>query len=279
MTEAQPYARLAAVYDEIVVDPCYDRWAAYLHELWSVDEAGVRTVLDVGCGTGLMAAALTAREYRVTGVDCSSAMLARARERLGPDVMLIQRTLPTLGVDGVFDTVISTFDALNYLTPDELRATLIAVAGRVRAAGWLVFDLHSDAMLDFTVANPVVAGMADGQQFVIISVVDLAARTVDTRIEVIRSADGDTFAEDHRQYFHRAADVLDTLLDAGFAQVTVTDEYSHQPTDASTLRATWAARRVRDAVSDPPAALRVPKTVRAGHAACAYSWRMPASRS
>ena len=32
--EAEPYTRLAAVYDEIVVDPCHRAWASYLHELW-----------------------------------------------------------------------------------------------------------------------------------------------------------------------------------------------------------------------------------------------------
>jgi hypothetical protein len=30
---ADPYSRLAGVYDEIVVDGCHDRWAAHLHEL------------------------------------------------------------------------------------------------------------------------------------------------------------------------------------------------------------------------------------------------------
>ena len=55
-----------------------------------------------------MAAALTAYGYRVTGVDPSAAMLARARRLLGPEAVLLQRTLPELGVDGVFDAVIST---------------------------------------------------------------------------------------------------------------------------------------------------------------------------
>jgi hypothetical protein len=73
--------------------------------------------------------------------------------------------------------------------------------------------------------------------------VDPAARTCDTRILVIRAADGDTFVEQHRQYFHTAAQVLDALLDAGFRLGAVTEEYSHRPADATTLRATWTARR------------------------------------
>ena len=243
MNEAEPYARLAAVYDEIVVDPCHRVWASYLHELWGSDPAQVHSVLDLGCGTGLMAAALTAYGYRVTGVDSSATMLARARRLLGPEAVLIQGSMPGLGVGGVFDAVISTFDALNYLSPPEFGATVAAVARRLRPGGWLVFDLHTTAMLDFTMANPVVAGTADGRHFTLSSVVDPAARTCDTRILVSRAADGDAFAEQHRQYFHTTAQVLDALLDAGLALTAVTDEYSHRPADASTLRATWTARR------------------------------------
>ena len=243
VNEAEPYARLAAVYDKIVVDPCHRAWASYLHDLWTSDPTGVHRVLDLGCGTGLMAAALTAYGYQVTGVDSSPAMLARARRLLGPEAVLIQRAMPDLGVDGVFDAVISTFDALNYLPTPELGATVAAVARLLRPEGWLVFDLHTTAMLNFTMTNPVVAGTADGQHFTISSAVDPTARTCDTRILVVRAADGDTFAEQHRQYFHTAAQVLDALLDAGFALTAVTDEYSHRPADASTLRATWTARR------------------------------------
>ena len=36
----EAYARLAGVYDEIVVDPCHGRWAAFLHELWAADPTG-----------------------------------------------------------------------------------------------------------------------------------------------------------------------------------------------------------------------------------------------
>ena len=132
----------------------------------------MRSVLDLCCGTGLLAAELIARGYRVVGVDASEAMLARARERLGPEVTLSRMTLPDLTVDGVFDAAVCTFDGLNYLTADELRLTIAAAGRWLRPAGWLVFDLHTDAMMDFTISNPVVAGESAGNDFVISSIVD-----------------------------------------------------------------------------------------------------------
>jgi len=154
-------------------------------------------------------------------------------------------TLPDLAVEGVFDAAVCTFDGLNYLSPHELRLTLAAVARLLRPAGWLVFDLHTDRMMDFTVANPVVAGESSGNHFVISSVVDPGARTCDTRIELTRPRDGVPFSEQHRQYFHPDADVRGSLQDAGFAVAAVGEEYTHQPVDASTLRATWTARRLQ----------------------------------
>ncbi len=245
MTDVDTYSRLAGVYDEIVVDPCYDRWASFLDLLFQGDGAGeVTAVLDVCCGTGLMAQQLLARGYRVVGVDGSAMMLTRARRLLGPDAVLLQQTLPDLEVEGTFDAAISTFDGLNYLTPAELVATLGAVSRRLRVGGWLVFDLHTDAMMDFTAANPVVDGNSEGHDFSIVSAVDVARRTCDTRIHVTRTADTDEFTEHHRQYFFTDQQVRTALRDTGFEILSVTEEYSHQPADDATLRATWTARRV-----------------------------------
>ena len=243
MRHAEAYSRLAGVYDDIVIDPCHDRWASFLHDLWSTDTEGVRTVLDLCCGTGLLAGELIARGYRVVGVDASDAMLALARERLGPEVTLSRLTLPDLEVDGEFDAAVCTFDGLNYLAPDELRLTMASVALRLRPAGWLVFDLHTDGMMSFTISNPVVAGESAGNDFVISSTVDPDARTCDTTIELMRPRGGDSFSEQHRQYFHADADVRASLQAGGFAVTAVGEEYTHEPADASTLRATWTARR------------------------------------
>ena len=82
--QVEAYSRLAGVYDEIVVDPCHGRWASFLHELWSRGPGRRPLRARLCCGTGLLAAELIALGYRVVGVDASEAMLALARERLGP---------------------------------------------------------------------------------------------------------------------------------------------------------------------------------------------------
>ena len=112
-------------------------------------------------------------------------------------------------------------------------------------------------MMSFTIANPDVVGTSAGNDFVISSVVDPGTRTCDTTIELTRPRDGDPFSEQHRQYFHTDADVRACLRDAGFAVTAIGEEYTRRPVDASTLRATWTARRLlqsrdREAAGDRP---------------------------
>ena len=243
MGQVEAYTRLAGIYDEIVVDPCHGALASFLHELWSEDVHGVHEVLDVCCGTGLLAGELAALGYRVVGVDGSEAMLARARGRLPPKVRLVRSTLPALAVTGRYDAVVCTLDGLNYLTPADLRSTFVTLSRLVRPAGWLVFDAHTDAMMAFTVSRPVVQGEEGEHRFLISSVVDARSRTCDTRIEIAPLDGGGAFSEQHRQHFHRAADIRSWLVEAGFEVTAVRDGYSDRPADASALSATWIARR------------------------------------
>jgi SAM-dependent methyltransferase len=240
--EADPYTALAAVYDDIVVDRCHARWAQFLHECWADDPEGVRTVLDVCCGTGLMTAELAALGYEVVGIDASAAMLDRARRLLAPGTVLMRETLPDLTLEGVFDAAVSTFDGFNHLDPPAFRATLAALAERIRPGGWLVFDLHTDAMMRLMVDNPRLEGEADGHRFTLSSVVDTSARTCDTRIRLSSAATG-RFTELHRQWFFPDDEIRAALADAGFGGVTVTHEYEQRPLDAASLRGAWGARR------------------------------------
>ncbi len=234
------------------MDPCHRRWAVFLDGLWAGDVPGVRAVLDVCCGTGLMSAELVALGYRVSGVDASTAMLARARRRLGDGVPLTRATLPDLRPGPVVDAAVSTLDGLNYLTPDALRTTLAVLAARIRPGGWCVFDLHTDAMMTFAADHPVVAGEAGGRHFTITNVVDAGRRTCDSGIEVVVDRDGESFSEHHLQYFFTDGEVMTALTDAGFVVLKVTDEYTHDPVGPTTLRATWIARRRREPASGLP---------------------------
>jgi demethylmenaquinone methyltransferase/2-methoxy-6-polyprenyl-1,4-benzoquinol methylase len=98
------------------------------------------SVLDVATGTGLVAAALLDRGFRVTGLDQSPEMLARARARLGQSVDLVEASAERIPfADASFDHLTFTY-LLRYV--DDPGATLGELARVVRPGGTV-------AMLEF----------------------------------------------------------------------------------------------------------------------------------
>jgi SAM-dependent methyltransferase len=79
-------------------------------------EAGVRTVLELGCGTGNDAARLAAEGYSVTAVDLSGEAIGRARARFSPPAtfLVADVTRPLPFPDGAFgsDSGFRTVDAV-----------------------------------------------------------------------------------------------------------------------------------------------------------------------
>jgi demethylmenaquinone methyltransferase / 2-methoxy-6-polyprenyl-1,4-benzoquinol methylase len=90
-------------------------------------------VLDVATGTGLVAAELLERGFRVTGLDQSPEMLAVARRRIGDRVELVESPAETLPFpDGAFDHLTFTY-LLRYV--DDPGRTLAELARVVRTGG------------------------------------------------------------------------------------------------------------------------------------------------
>jgi demethylmenaquinone methyltransferase/2-methoxy-6-polyprenyl-1,4-benzoquinol methylase len=99
-------------------------------------------VLDVATGTGLVAEALLARGFRVTGLDQSPGMLAQARVRFAGRIELVESSAEELPfADASFDHLTFTY-LLRYV--DDPAATMRELARVVRPGG-------SIAMLEFSV--------------------------------------------------------------------------------------------------------------------------------
>jgi demethylmenaquinone methyltransferase/2-methoxy-6-polyprenyl-1,4-benzoquinol methylase len=127
------FAPLGPSYDRVGAalsfgqDP---RWRRFLVEQLPRDGGHV---LDVATGTGLVAAELLARGFRVTGVDQSAEMLAAARRRFGPGVELVEASAESLPfADAGFNHLTVTY-LLRYVA--DPGATLRELARVVRPGG------------------------------------------------------------------------------------------------------------------------------------------------
>jgi SAM-dependent methyltransferase len=101
-----------------------------------------RTVLDLGCGVGDVAAEFVARGARVIGVDMNEELLREARSRRLSNAEFVTgdlRALPDLGV--AVDGLWCSFAAAYF--PD-LSTVLTAWAPKVRSDGWIALTEVDD---------------------------------------------------------------------------------------------------------------------------------------
>ncbi|GII84059.1 methyltransferase [Sphaerisporangium siamense] len=115
------------------------------------DVAG-RRVLDAGCGSGALSAALRDRGAVVTGIDASATMLALARRRLGDDAALrvadLRDRLPF--ADGAFDDVVASL-VLHYL--EDWGPALAELRRVLRPGGRLIASVDHP-FVAYTIQDP-----------------------------------------------------------------------------------------------------------------------------
>jgi SAM-dependent methyltransferase len=106
-------------------------------------------VLDLGCGTGQLAAHFLAAGFAVTGLDLSPEMLAHAARNNAAAVAagrarFVQGDAAHFAFDHAFGLIASTFDTLNHLPDlDALRGCFRSARAVLAPGGYFVFDLNT----------------------------------------------------------------------------------------------------------------------------------------
>ncbi|NEA30524.1 class I SAM-dependent methyltransferase [Streptomyces sp. SID13031] len=137
----------AQAYDQFW-RPYPTKSAQSLLKLLESSAPDARRVLDIGCGTGIVAEQFQQAGFEVTGLDKSPAMLALARARLGEAPVLIEGDAADFTVDEQFPVAVSTYDIPNHLADlDQIAAYLQCVYAAVEPGGLFAFDLATVAGL------------------------------------------------------------------------------------------------------------------------------------
>jgi SAM-dependent methyltransferase len=110
-------------------------------------EAGARSILELGCGTGNDAARLASAGYLVTAIDLSAEAIGHAQARFGSmaTFMVADMTQRLPFPDGGFDAVMS--NVAMHMFPDSVTRALFAEVGRIVRTGGL-FVFHVNALED-----------------------------------------------------------------------------------------------------------------------------------
>ena len=135
------YAAIARLYDALTANVNYSAYAEYIVRKFKENQIE-GTILDAGCGTGVMLEHFKKHGFDMIGVDISSDMLASAaRKQTG--ALLLQQDLRCLDLFGTISGAVSTLDVMNHL-PSENDLTIVfsRIALFMEAKGILIFDIN-----------------------------------------------------------------------------------------------------------------------------------------
>jgi SAM-dependent methyltransferase len=145
MTEFGGYARY---YDLLNRDKDYPGEIRFIDGLIRRHAPGARSVLELGCGTGVHGVLLAETGYDLVGLDLSAEMIAVARRRaaaLPPDVAkrlrFLQADAREFQLDGQFDVILALFHVMSYqLGNADLSAVFSRLKTHLKPGGVVLFD-------------------------------------------------------------------------------------------------------------------------------------------
>ncbi len=140
------YTSLAKVYHEIYQSLFnYDEEFAFYDTHLKANN--VKSVVEIGCGTGNMAKRLVAANYAYIGIDLFQEMLDIAKEN-APNIIFKQGDARNFNLSETSDCVLITGRSISYLTTNQdVLKTLDCINKCLKPNGILMFDAIDAAQL------------------------------------------------------------------------------------------------------------------------------------
>ena len=127
------YAKIEYLFDfEDVMEFLWDK---YIEELKSLK---VKTILDIGCGSGGFMLKAKEAGFNIVGIDISEEMINLAKQK---DLEVYHKDLCEF--DGKFDACVAIFDVINYMDKEYLKKFFKCVKKVLKKDGYFLFDINT----------------------------------------------------------------------------------------------------------------------------------------
>jgi SAM-dependent methyltransferase len=207
------------------------------------------SIVDIGCGTGLLACELAGRGHRVTAVDPSPAMLDFARRRPGAEgVRWIEGDASRLD-EAHADLAIMTGHVAQVIRDNESwRTALGAIHRALRPGGRVAFDSRNPGAQAWARWTPQVSRRsiqhaAHGPIEVWEQLNEVAGECVRFEIHYRFLWSGEELVSTDELRFRTRTEVTQSLIDAGFSVEHVFGDWDGQPVEAGSREFIFQAVR------------------------------------
>ena len=239
------YTVLPEFYDRLNTEADYRSYIEYLSHIIPRGAS----VIDLGCGTGEIAIALSKNGYNVTGLDYSSEMLAEAYRKNSErraSVFFTCQDMTSFKVPHLFDAAVSCFDSLNYiLTKEKLQNAFNSVAAALVDGGIFLFDMNAPSKFEKLYADNTFVIEEDG----IFCVWENEFNKKSSRckfyinIFVLENGGYKRYYEEQCERSYKLSNIKECLEKAGFDILSVTEDFKGTPANSETQRYYFTTRK------------------------------------
>ena len=206
------YKRLSRVYDLDWSD-FSPKYVGLIKKILDKNGITQAKILDLACGTGVLAEILAENGHHTRGIDISPQMIDIARNRSTglPDTAFQVQDMTRFCVDDSFDLITCIFDSINYvLDTSALRSMFNRVYPALNKHGFFLFDSNTDREYK-KYHEAGLARVLGEERFTQSFTYDMRKREAATTFEF-----SDGAVEVHKQRPYGRADLKPLLKKAGF---------------------------------------------------------------
>jgi SAM-dependent methyltransferase len=135
------FDKYSRYYDLLYKDKDYQSEANYVHGLIQAGNPDIKSILELGCGSGIHAQMLGRLGYSVHGIDVSQSMIENACSRADEIVGFEMGDVRNYRCNRIFDAVVSLFHVASYQTSNVDFEQFVQTSSKhLNMGGMFIFD-------------------------------------------------------------------------------------------------------------------------------------------
>lgn len=243
----EAYNEFAYIYDELMNDFDYEKWAGYINSIFKKYKKDPKNILEMACGTGNLTYHLAREGYRLTAFDLSEEMLAQAYKKLGryKNVELLNLDMIEFDLNKKYDSVISICDSINYILEEEdLASSFENVYRHLEEDGIFIFDINSYYKLKNIIGNNTFINDQEETFYTWQNFYDDEVNICDFFLTFfVREKDGkySRFEEEHSEKAYKIKEIVRLLKEAGFKNIDYYEGFTFDGVVEKTQRINFVA--------------------------------------